>query len=62
PHDLVIAKLCAGRDRDVVYARAALQAGIVDLDTLIERAAMLDIDNVQREHVLALLKLAGQKS
>jgi hypothetical protein len=58
PHDLVVAKLAAGRDRDVDYARAALQAGIVDESLLLERVEQLQVDAALREHVRNLLTLA----
>jgi hypothetical protein len=58
PHDLVVAKLAAGRDRDVEYARAAIHAGIVDADLLRERVTMLDTNDEHRDHVSVLLQLA----
>lgn len=39
PHDLVVAKLAAGRDNDLAFAEEALRAGLVDPATLEERAA-----------------------
>ena len=36
-HDLVLAKLAAGRDRDFPYAGAAISAGIVSLEELEQR-------------------------
>lgn len=37
PHDLTIAKLCAGREKDLEFVRAVLAIGVVDHDVLIER-------------------------
>jgi hypothetical protein len=34
PHDLVVSKLVAGREKDYEFARALLAAGLVDPDTL----------------------------
>lgn len=34
PDDLVLAKLAAGRERDVSYAEAAIREGLVDIDNL----------------------------
>lgn len=49
PHDLVVSKLVAGRERDEAYAAAAIRHGIVDVDTLRSRAAMLGrADDVAR--------------
>ncbi len=56
PHDLVIAKLVAGRDRDVGYARAAIDARIVDAGTLRERAETIDAPETVRAHVASLLQ------
>lgn len=36
-HDLVLAKLAAGRDRDLAYARAAITAGLVSAGELQQR-------------------------
>ncbi len=36
-HDLVLAKLAAGRERDLAYASAAITAGLVSLDELERR-------------------------
>lgn len=41
PHDLVVAKLVAGREKDFSFAVALISAGIVDVDTLRHRATAL---------------------
>jgi hypothetical protein len=41
PHDLVVSKLVAGRDKDFEFAHALLAQGLVRAQTLIERAAQL---------------------
>jgi hypothetical protein len=41
-HDLVISKLVAMREKDLVFATALLDGGLVELDTLRERAGALD--------------------
>jgi hypothetical protein len=40
PHDLVIAKLCAGHDKDLEFVRALLEARMVRPDVLLERLAL----------------------
>jgi hypothetical protein len=40
-HDLVISKLVAQREKDKAFARALLDAGLVDLPTLLERVEEL---------------------
>jgi hypothetical protein len=51
PHDLVLAKCVAGRERDWEFARDALGAGIVDITVLLSRVDGLPIDERHREHV-----------
>lgn len=58
PHDLVVSKLAAGRDRDIEYARAAIRAGIVDPRVLRDRIGMLGIDDDHRTRVETLLTIA----
>jgi hypothetical protein len=37
PHDLAVAKLCAGREKDLEFLRRVLDAGIVRRDVLLDR-------------------------
>jgi hypothetical protein len=41
PHDLVVSKLAAGREKDIVFATSLLDARLVALGTLLERAGLL---------------------
>lgn len=41
-HDLVVSKLVAGREKDIEFAISLIRAGLVDSDTLFERAGKLD--------------------
>lgn len=43
PHDLVVSKLVAFRDKDREFAAALLKRGLVNLDTLRKRIALLDV-------------------
>lgn len=45
PHDLVLAKLAANRERDWEFAREALNAGLVQAGVLLERVGELPIDS-----------------
>lgn len=56
PHDLVLAKCVAGRDRDWDFARDALEAGLIEFDRLIARVGDLPIDAAGQERVRAMLK------
>jgi hypothetical protein len=42
PHDLVVSKLVAGREKDRIFAAALLDAGLILASTLIERPHRLD--------------------
>ncbi len=60
PHDLVLAKCVAGRERDWDFAREALKAGVVNADVLRSRIDDLPVDEQQRAHIRALLaRFAG---
>ena len=41
-HDLMVSKLVAGREEDYTFATVAIARGMVDLDELRRRAALLD--------------------
>ena len=43
PHDLVISKLVAGREKDFDFATALIGAGLVDPEVLRERTSMLPV-------------------
>jgi hypothetical protein len=47
-HDLILAKCVRGDDRDWSYAKAALDAGLVDRETLLERVDDLPIASEDR--------------
>lgn len=59
PHDLVLSKCAAGRPRDWDYAQAALRAGLVQLDVLLERTPDLPLPPDGREHVDRTLRALG---
>ena len=51
PHDCVVAKLVAGREKDRAFAAALIMAGTVNPETLIDRIRMLsrvDAESVSR--------------
>lgn len=43
PHDLVVSKLVAGREKDFEFARALLAAGLIDSEKLLRRAKRLPV-------------------
>lgn len=48
PHDLVLAKCAAGRDRDWEFAREAIKAGVVRAETLFVRVEALPLSDDRR--------------
>lgn len=56
PHDLVLAKAIAGRDRDWEFAEDALRAGIVDPEELLRRTDDLVAIETQRAQIRAKLE------
>lgn len=49
PHDLVVSKLVAGREKDLEFTWALLEAGLVDANVLADRAQQLEtVPAVQR--------------
>jgi hypothetical protein len=61
-HDLVLAKLAAGRDRDVEFAEEAIHHRLADPLELQRRAGDLPLDDDHRAHVLTLLRSAVAKA
>lgn len=55
-HDLVLAKLVAGRERDVAFAEQAIRENMVNPEELLRRSADLTVDNDRREQVRILIK------
>lgn len=51
PHDLVVAKLLAGRPHDIEFCKALLHAGIVDAETVQIRLSDTMLDDVERSLV-----------
>ena len=52
PHDLVVSKLVAGREKDLEFARALVEAGFVDITELEARAALLRVIPAVRRRVI----------
>jgi hypothetical protein len=59
PHDLVLAKCVAGRERDWQFARDALAAGLVEIETLLARASDLPVGVKQRRQLRQMLRRGG---
>jgi hypothetical protein len=56
PHDLVVSKLVAGREKDFEFARALLDARLVDADLLVQRAELLPTIPAIRRRVVSWLR------
>jgi hypothetical protein len=61
-HDLVLAKLAAGRERDIEFAEEAIRHDIVRPKELLCRVPDLPLDLPHQEHVRSLLKSAIAKA
>jgi hypothetical protein len=62
PHDLVLSKCVAGRERDWEFARTALETALVDLDVLYARVDDLPVDEEQRARIRRMLDgIAGAR-
>jgi Nucleotidyltransferase of unknown function (DUF6036) len=60
PHDLVLAKCVAGRERDWDFAREALAHHLVDARVLLSRITDLPVDDEHRDELRARLQaIAG---
>jgi hypothetical protein len=55
-HDLVLAKLAAGRERDMEFAVQAIRNDIVQPRELLRRVADLPLDSQHQAHVRSLLE------
>ena len=55
-HDLVLSKCAAGRERDWIYTREAVSAGLVDIETLLARTRDLPLGAQERRNVEKMLR------
>lgn len=51
PHDLVISKYVAGREKDREFVRSAIRHRLVDRDTLLQRLPTVAIEQAQRARI-----------
>lgn len=58
PHDLVVSKLVAGREKDLRFARDALRHGLVKREILLERAAETTLAAELRAALIARIQAA----
>lgn len=56
PHDLILAKCVAARDRDWEFAETALAAGLVQVGTLLERTPDLPVEPESIQQIGAWLR------
>lgn len=54
-HDVILAKLARGSERDWEYARTAVQAGLVEADVLLQRVEDLPLDRQHRDRIASSL-------
>jgi hypothetical protein len=58
PHDLVVSKTIAGRDKDLLFLRAAARHGIVEKDLLLARLGETGLDDARRRLTEARIRAA----
>jgi hypothetical protein len=51
PHDLILAKYVAGREKDRTYARAAARHGLVERATLLDRLERTPVETERRQRL-----------
>ena len=56
PHDLVLSKLVAFREKDYVFAWALLAAGMVDVNVLLELVDEMPVDGLRRRRMRSWLE------
>jgi hypothetical protein len=61
-HDLVVSKCAAGRDKDANFVRTLLESGLVTLNILLERIAMLDPAKHSIAHITQWTQRCAQES
>ena len=59
-HDLVISKLVAGREKDMAFAAALINAQLVDVMTLMERADLLPVPGAVIRRVRSTIARAAR--
>jgi Nucleotidyltransferase of unknown function (DUF6036) len=59
PHDVVLAKCAAGRDRDWEFAREAIRHGVVELEELLRRSDDLPLPVSRRKQIARWLGSAA---
>lgn len=61
-HDLVVSKLVAGREKDISFAKALAESGLIHVDLLEERTKMLNVLPTIQARVLGLVQALGKVS
>ena len=60
PHDCALAKLVAGRPKDLAFVGALVRAGLLDVDVLRDRLTTLPADPRAVERIAAWLGSTGR--
>ena len=58
PHDLVVAKTLAGREKDLKFLEGAARGKLVELDRLLTRLADMEVDEERRSMAVARIRRA----
>jgi hypothetical protein len=58
PHDLVLSKTIAGREKDLLFLEGAARHGLVDRDRLLARLEETEVDEARRKLTAARIRTA----
>lgn len=62
PHDLIVAKLAAFREKDVRFVTEVVRAGLVDSQVVLERLDTTDLHPIARQRAAGLLQTMGDRT
>lgn len=60
PHDCVVSKLIAGREKDYLFAAALIEAGLVDAAVIAERIENVEVSDALRQRLRNWIGGRGQ--
>jgi hypothetical protein len=62
PHDLVLSKYAAGREKDRDYVRAAIHHGLVQREVLLERLARMPVSPEESERLRQMIEADSSRA
>lgn len=62
PHDLVAAKMLAGRTKDLDFCGSLVEGNVIDPEVVIERLAATEVDRARRTRAMAQMRALADAS